>query len=125
MDAIKQKVIVIDDSRFSIKVISEIINSDEAFSVTGEFDSAQDALDFTSQNEVNIALIDVVMPHMSGIELAKKISSVSTKTKIIMVSSLAGESIIIDSISAGAIDYIQKPFSKDVLLTSLRNAAFN
>lgn len=125
MDAIKQKVIVIDDSRFSIKVISEIINSDEAFSVTGEFDSAQDALDFTSKNEVNIALIDVVMPHMSGIELAKKISLVSTETKIIMVSSLAGENIIIDSISAGAIDYIQKPFSKEILITALKNAVFN
>ncbi len=125
MDATKQKVIIIDDSRFSIKVISEIVANDSHFSVVGEFDSAQDATEYISQNNVDIALIDVVMPQMSGIELAKKITSISSRTKIIMISSLAGESIIIDSISAGAIDYIQKPFSKDTLITALKNAAFN
>ncbi|MBT4790892.1 MAG: two-component system response regulator, partial [Halobacteriovoraceae bacterium] len=37
----------------------------------------------------------------------------------IMISSLAQESIVIDSISAGASDYLQKPFEKEVLITSV------
>lgn len=124
MDAKKFKVIVVDDSKFSIKIISELINKSDRFEVIAEFTRPEEALLFSQSSDLDIAIIDVVMPNMSGIELAKKISNLSPSTKIIMISSLAGENIVIDSISAGAIDYIQKPFTEDKLLTSLINATF-
>lgn len=124
MDQRKFKVIIVDDSKFSIKMVSDVINKSDSFEVIAEFTNPEDALEFNSNSEYDIALIDVVMPNMSGIELAKKISSKSTNVKIIMISSLAGENIIIDSIAAGAIDYIQKPFTEDKLLTSLINATY-
>lgn len=127
MDAKKSKVIIVDDSKFSSKMIGEIVLSNENFSISSEFQDPQEALDFVKENEnqINIALIDVVMPHMSGIELAQKISAASPETQIIMISSLAGENIIIDSITAGAVDYIQKPFSKEKLLSSMMSAVEN
>jgi len=127
MDAKKSKVIIVDDSKFSSKMIGEIVLSNESFSISSEFHSAIEALEFVKENEnqIDIALIDVVMPVMSGIELAQKISAVSPETQIIMISSLAGENIIIDSITAGAVDYIQKPFSKEKLLSSMMSAVEN
>lgn len=124
MDAKKFKVIVVDDSNFSIKVISQSINKNDNFEVIAEFTKPEEALEFSQNSDFDVALIDVVMPNMSGIELAKKISMNLPSTKIIMISSLAGENIVIDSISAGAIDYIQKPFTEDKLLTSLINATY-
>ena len=59
------------------------------------------------------------MPEVSGIELADYITENFSDTGIIMISSLGHESIVIDSISAGANDYLQKPFTKEDLLTSV------
>ena len=59
------------------------------------------------------------MPEVSGIELATQITENFKDTAIMMVSSLAGENIIIDSISAGASDYLQKPFKREDFVASI------
>lgn len=115
-------VLIVDDSAFSRKVLNEFV-TDAGFNIVGEVPNAQEAIDLASERKIDIAIIDVVMPEVSGIELTEVLVKSLRKLKVIMISSLAQENIIINSISAGAIDFIQKPITKDVLVHSLEKIA--
>lgn len=111
-------VLIVDDSGFSRKVLSEMVST-AGFNVVGEAENAQMAIDIASERKIDIAIVDVVMPDISGIELTELLCKSLRKLKVIMISSLAQENIVINSISAGAIDFIQKPITEDVLVHSL------
>jgi len=111
-------IMVIDDAELSRRTTVEILKN-EGFNVTGQAASAEEAIQLTAQAPANLYLIDVVMPEVSGIELAKNISENIKDCFIIMMSSLNMESIIIDSISNGAIDFLHKPFTADTLIKSV------
>lgn len=104
-------VIVVDDSDFTRKNIVKYLRS-KNFNVTADFAHAKPALEYLAANNTNIAIIDVVMPEISGIELTQKITSNISRTKVIMMSSLAQERIILESIAAGAQDFLPKPLNE-------------
>lgn len=111
-------ILIVDDSDFSRQSINMMLK-DSGFNVTGEAAKAKDAIEILKDRKVDLVIIDVVMPEISGIELAQFISENFKNVSTIMISSLAQENIIIDSISAGASDYLQKPFTQDHLLSSI------
>ncbi len=116
------KIIVVDDSDFSRKTIVEILES-EGFNVVGEANSAEKALQVALGTPCNLFILDIVMPDISGIELAKHLNEKFEDAKIIMVSSLKMENIIIESISNGAVDFISKPFDREELIRSVQKLA--
>lgn len=119
MDAdFKVRILIVDDSDFSRSNIAGMLDEDR-FTIIGEAANAKEAINILKDRKAHIAIIDVVMPEVSGIELAEYINENFQDTAIVMISSLAQESIIIDSISSGATDFIQKPFSKEDLIASL------
>lgn len=122
MDRNKCKILVVDDSEFSRLSIAQMLES-EGLKVLAQAQSANEALEVLDKEKIDIAIIDVVMPEVSGIELAKDISSKYPNTNIIMISSLGQENIVLDSITAGAQDFIQKPIKKEILLNSIEKIA--
>ncbi len=114
------KILVIDDSDFIRRSIIEILTT-EGFNVVGEAKSAEDAIQIAHTSKPNLILIDIVMPEISGLELAKHFQEKITGEKyIIMMSSLTIDSIVIESISNGAIDFLQKPFERDDLIKAVQ-----
>lgn len=119
----KIKVVVIDDSEFSRKVVSQIL-SEEGYQVVGEASNAAEALEVLALSTPDIAIIDMVMPDTTGIELITYATEkLDQEVAIIMMSSLGHEHLILDSISNGALDYLQKPFEKQQLLDSVNKVA--
>lgn len=112
------KICVVDDSSNSRQAITEILEN-EGYNIVGSFADAISAYRESKSSGANVFLIDVVMPEMSGIELAKKISDNTIDVSIIMMSSLHTENILIESISSGASDFIRKPFEARDLLQSI------
>lgn len=117
-EAAPLKIVVIDDSDYSRKATIEIL-TDAGYNVVGEANGAEGAMNLIATSKADLYIIDVVMPEVSGIELAKLISEKSIGVYIIMMSSLSNENIIIESISSGALDFLQKPFEKSELLSSV------
>ncbi|ATH06556.1 response regulator [Halobacteriovorax marinus] len=111
------KIVVVDDSDLSRNSLIEILEKN-GFNVVGQASSANEAVPLLGTG-ANLFLIDIVMPEVSGIELSKIISENSKQAKIIMMSSLNMESIIIESISNGAVDFLSKPFSEKDLIRSV------
>lgn len=119
------KIIVVDDSDFSRKGMVDILTS-EGFDIIGEANSAEFAMQIiASSKDCDMVIIDVVMPEISGIELAGQINEKFEDVSIMMVSSLDMESVIIESISKGAIDFLRKPFEKEDLIKSVNKIASN
>lgn len=114
----KYRVLIVDDSDFSRSNIANILSGDN-YNIIGEAANAKEAINILSDRKAHLAIIDVVMPEVSGIELAEHISENFKNTAIIMISSLAQENIILDSISAGASDFLQKPFTNEDFLASV------
>jgi DNA-binding response OmpR family regulator len=116
------KIAVVDDSDLTRKTIIEILEK-EGFEVVGDANSAERALQLAATTQVNIFLIDVVMPDVGGLELLKHIINNYQGIYIIMMSSLNSEEINLEAISNGALDVLQKPFDKDTLLKSVLKIA--
>ncbi len=108
-------IVIIDDSDMSRLSIRDIL-SKEGFSVVADFKNPQEGIIFINSRKIDLVICDVVMPEMNGIEVTQELKSKSKGITVIMMSSLNEEHIIVDSISAGAVDFILKPFKKDHLL---------
>lgn len=113
------KIAVVDDSEFSRKSIVEILEG-EGFNVVGQAGSAEEGLSLSATSGADVFIIDVIMPERSGIEMAKVLTEKTMNVSIIMISSLNMESIVIESISSGAIDFLAKPFLPEDLIKAVR-----
>ena len=105
------KVLIVDDSNFFRRRISEIIASDPGMEVVGTVSNGKDAVAMVSSLKPDVVTMDVEMPIMDGINAVKSIMS-ACPTPIIMFSSLTQESadITFNALEAGALDFITKNF---------------
>lgn len=107
-------ILIIDDSVSFADVLTQQLNKFGYERIT-HANSASEAIDTLNSQSFDLVFVDIVMPETNGIELTETIRAVHKKLKIVTMSSLAQEKIIIDSISAGANDFIQKPMSDHIL----------
>ena len=112
------RILVVDDSEYSRKQIIKVLN-EANLNVIGEASSAREAIDGAARLKANLLLVDIVMPERNGIELTKVIMEQFQDVYVIIVSSLAQEHIIMEAITAGAVDFIQKPFVGQNLISSI------
>ena len=120
----KFKIIIVDDSDFARRTIAGILEG-AGFLVIGQGKGAEEAIKLTITTPPDLLILDVVMPELSGIDVAKFIIEKKIKTAIMMVSSLTSDHIILDSIRNGASDFLKKPFTKDDLISAVEKIGDN
>ena len=111
------KVLVVDDSGFFRRRVSEMLESDPQIEVIGTAENGQQAIDQVAALKPDVVTMDIEMPVMDGITAVRKIMA-STPTPVIMFSSLTtdGARATLDALDAGAVDFLPKRFediSKD------------
>lgn len=112
----KIKILIVDDSALNRRNMTDILTH-EGFNVVGAAANAEEGMQLVHTTKANVIFIDIVMPEISGLEFAKVLQDkVAGEKFLIMMSSLTIESVIIESISNGATDFLQKPFEKEDLL---------
>ena len=109
----KYKILIIDDSALMRRVTSDIINTDNRFTVADTAVDGVQGLDFLIRNngKYDVVLLDVNMPKMNGLEVLKRIKRYNLRCKVIMVSTLVkeGATETILALEDGAIDFVLKP----------------
>ena len=70
----------------------------------------------------NLVITDVNMPEMNGIDAVKAIKSIDGSARIVMVSAMGQQPMVIEAIQAGATDFIVKPFQPDRVVEALNKA---
>ncbi|MEC4089517.1 chemotaxis response regulator protein-glutamate methylesterase [Pseudoalteromonas rubra] len=105
------KVLVVDDSSFFRRRVSEILEKDPEIKVIDFAVNGQEAVDKAAKLRPDVITMDVEMPVMDGISAVKQIMQ-SSPTPILMFSSLTreGASATLDALDAGAVDFLPKKF---------------
>lgn len=115
----KPLVVVVDDSEFTRKKIISDLDKN-GITVVGEAGTAEKAMEVAATTDANIFIIDIVMPQISGLELTKALTDkFRSKISVIAISSLTTESVVIDAISNGALDFLSKPVDINDLISSI------
>lgn len=106
----KKKILVVDDSAFMRRVISDIINNDDRCEVVGTAKNGKEGLELASSLNPDVITLDVQMPIMTGLEMLKELNK-SKPTPVIMLSTLMkeGGKETIEALELGAYDFIKKP----------------
>jgi len=106
----KIKVLVVDDSAFMRKVISDILDSDSNIEVIGTAKSGIDAIEKAKKIKPDVITLDIKMPGMDGLECLRELGKVG-KIPVIMLSSITqdGTDATIQALAEGAIDFVTKP----------------
>lgn len=109
----KIKVLVVDDSAFMRKVISDILSSDDYIEVIGTARNGKDGIEKAQLLKPHVITLDVEMPVMDGIKALEKLLELNPAPKVIMLSSLTnnGGEATMKALEAGAIDFVSKPTS--------------
>lgn len=105
-------VIVVDDSAFMRKVLSDIINSDDRMQVIATARNGVEAIEKINKLNPDVVTLDIEMPIMDGLAALEKIMSTSP-LPVLMLSSLTldGANSTIQALNLGALDFITKPTS--------------
>lgn len=118
--ALKNKtILIVDDSKFNLKILTDILKN-QAYNIFS-VENGEKALDFVKRKKPDLILLDVLMPDIDGIEVCKMLKSNqnSKEIPIIFISGLNKTKDIVKGFKAGAVDYIVKPFQKEVVLARI------
>lgn len=115
-----KKVLVVDDAMFMRKLLTNILEK-EGYQVVGE--AANGAEAFTKYEELmpDLVTMDITMPEVTGIEGLRMIMEKFPDAKILMCTAMGQESMVVESIKAGAKGFIVKPFQPDKVISSVRD----
>ncbi len=116
------KALVVDDSLTIRRIVIKALNM-VGITETTEAADGTEALEAINQGgQFDLVLLDWNMPKLSGIETLRALRQAGNKTPVIMVTTEAEKSRVIEAIKSGANDYLIKPFSPDQLAAKVRNA---
>ena len=104
---LKIKVIIADDNSFVREGMRIILNTFGEFEVVAAVENGREAVDYCRLHEADVALLDVQMPDMNGVE-ATRLLTEHTNTKAIILTTFDDESFIIEAIKGGAKGYLLK-----------------
>ena len=113
------KVICVDDEKFVLADIVETLKEISEFQEVNGFRDVNEALKFLETNSIQIAFLDIDMPEMTGLELAKKIHEVSPMTSVIFTTGYP--QFALEAFKTHAIGYLLKPIKKEAVLAELEN----
>jgi two-component system chemotaxis response regulator CheY len=113
------RILVADDASFMRMMIREIVE-DDGHEVVGEASDGNEAVEKYRELHPDIVTMDIVMPRRSGIDAVRGIIEVDPSARIVMCSALGQETLVSESLEAGACDFIVKPFKPDAVLATLR-----
>ncbi|MGE7918345.1 response regulator [Viridibacillus sp. NPDC093762] len=112
------KVLVVDDTMFMRHAIKMML-ADSSYEVVGEANNGMEAIEKYRELLPDVVTMDVTMPVMSGLDATKVIIEEFPDAKIIIISALGQQKMILQALSLGAKDFITKPFDQQRLMSTI------
>lgn len=117
-----KRLLVVDDAVFMRKMICGVA-AEAGWEVVGEASNGREAVTMYGQLHPDLVTMDLVMPEMGGLEALRQIRVGDPEARVIVVTALDQKQALMDSIHAGAIDFIVKPFERQRVLNLLAKLA--
>ena len=117
-------VLVVDDDRLQHKLLSHGLSAEKvelAFATT-----AAEAIASLHKRRPDLILMDISMPEVDGIAATRLLKSAAqfAAIAVIMITGVGGPNVVVESLKAGAADFVVKPFDRSILLAKVRKLLF-
>ena len=114
-----KNILICDDAAFMRMMIKDILTKN-GYNVAGEAENGMKAVEKFKEVNPDLVLMDITMPEMDGIQALKEIKKLDGGAKVIMLSAMGQQAMVIESIQAGAKDFIVKPFQAERVIEAVK-----
>ncbi len=114
-----KNILIVDDAAFMRMMIKDILSKNGYNVVGGEAENGLKAVEKFNELSPDLVIMDITMPEMDGIEAVKAIKGIDGNANIIMCSAMGQQAMVIESIQAGAKDFIVKPFQAERVIEAV------
>ena len=114
-----KNVLICDDAAFMRMMIKDILTKN-GYNVSGEAENGVKAVEKYKELSPDLVLMDITMPEMDGIQALKEIKKQDSGAKVIICSAMGQQAMVIESIQAGAKDFIVKPFQAERVIEAVK-----
>ncbi len=113
-----KRILIVDDAAFMRMILKDILVKN-GYEVVGEGENGLDAIEKYKDLKPELVLMDITMPEIDGIQATRQIKSEFSDANIIMCSAMGQQSMVVEAIQAGALDFIVKPFQPERVLDAV------
>ena len=117
------RVVLADDHAVVRKGIREFLEEDAGIHVVAEASNGEEAIAFVAREQPNVAVFDIQMPRMTGLDAARQVKKESPNTRVLMLTAYEDEPYILAALQAGASGYLLKTANSDELIHAVRAVA--
>ena len=114
------RVIIAEDEAIVRLDIKEILLS-AGYEVVGETGRGDEAVALAAATTPDLAILDVKMPGLSGIDLLRRLRELKIEVPVIVITGHGDVPLAVEAMKVGAMDFLEKPFDDEVLLASVRS----
>lgn len=118
----KMNCIAVDDEPLALNLVCKFIQQSSFLTLAGKFENAIEALSYINQNKIDLIFLDIQMPDLSGMELARVLDSKKGDYKPKIIFTTAYNQFAIEGYKVDAVDYLLKPFSYEDFLKAATKA---
>jgi len=113
-------ILVVDDERFFREAITDILAAEDFDCVSCE--DGEGALKLIATREFGLAIVDICLPAVDGIEILRQLRAAQPEIRVIMLSSALDQERVLEALRSGASDYLAKPLHDEELVLAVRRA---
>jgi two-component system, NarL family, response regulator NreC len=114
------RILLADDHNVMRKGLRLLLENESDFTVVGEAADGRQAVAKAEETKPDVAVLDIAMPNLSGIEAAQRIISASPNTAVVILSMHSDESYVLRALKAGAKGYLLKDSAEGDLIAAIR-----
>ncbi|MCK5327417.1 MAG: sigma-54-dependent Fis family transcriptional regulator, partial [Candidatus Latescibacteria bacterium] len=114
-----KNILIVDDDQAVAEMLSEVVKAMGKHPITAA--NGREGLEKFQEHSVDLVITDLKMPGMNGIEVLKAIRVLQPGTPVILITGYATVDTAVECMKSGAVEYIPKPFTPDLLLEKVHD----
>ena len=119
----KLRLMLVDDQSLFREALRTLLALQTDFEIVAEAENGERALELARKHKPDVALMDLRMPVMGGVEATRRMAQASPSTRVVVLTTFDEDEEIFEAMRAGALGYLLKACSADKLCESIRAAA--
>lgn len=116
-------VLLVDDHAMVRQGVRAFLDTQPDITVVAEAENGEEAIKMAAEHAPDVALMDLIMPGMDGVEATRLLTAKSPRTKVIVLTSYHDDEHVFPAIRAGALSYVLKEIGPSELAEAVRKAA--
>lgn len=114
-----KKILIVDDAAFMRMTLRDILTK-AGYEISGEAETGEEGVEKYKQLKPDLVTMDMVMLGEGGIKAVKNIVAQDPKARVLMVSAMGQQALIVEAIQAGAKGFVIKPFKPEEVIAEVK-----